>query len=184
MRSTGVWTVMLLSILFVFALTGCASPQGSPRAADQSPLAAPAASATPAVTPGPTEPAAPTPTARTAAASPPPVTSPGARPGDAPAPFPPMQEDDPQTRTALGDAVRHLAGWLHVPASEIQVVCVQPAEVSFAAVKSCISSLELDEAMMQKTSSLPGKLIVLQAKGKTYGYYAVGESVFLCPVQM
>jgi hypothetical protein len=48
---------------------------------------------------------------------------------------------------------------------------------------SCAARWEMLDDSSQETLA-GAKLVTLQARGKKYGYYARGEALLLCPVQL
>lgn len=158
----------LFCVALVFVLVGCAPAQSNqqPTATLPSPL-----------TP---RPPTPLPTASPLIQNPTPSPS-------LPEPlvnYPPSRDDVPSPQTIVARAARHLAGWLHTPLDEIQVVDVKAIDhMPSLSDNSCSSRWEsLDD--VTPTAPAQGRLLTLQVRGKNYGYYALGEALLLCPIQL
>ncbi len=95
--------------------------------------------------------------------------------------YPPPRDESSPPQTTIERAVRHLAGWIHVPVEEIRVVSVEAIEqMPPISNSSCSSNWEfLDDGTMSESKQK--KLVTLQARGKNYRYYAEGEALLLCP---
>jgi len=73
---------------------------------------------------------------------------------------------------------------MHIPFEEIRVVSVEPiAQMPPPLDSSCASRWEILDDLFQETVA-GARLVTLQARGKKYGYYARGEALLLCPVQL
>lgn len=149
--------VLLFSIL-IFSLAGCADSRtvNPPTKIFSTPTGAPKTASIPS-----------------------PMSSPSSL--EPPNRYPPPKDELPEPRTIVERAVRHLAGWIHTPVEEIQVVSVEAIDqMPPIANNSCASRWEfLDDGTTSDAKQ--GKLVTLQARGKNYRYYAVGEAFLLCP---
>jgi hypothetical protein len=90
----------------------------------------------------------------------------------------PVPRDDAPPTTIAGEAVRHLAGWLHVPSEAIRLVSIEPAKAPASLAESCVPRLDTEGPSSEE------KLITLETGGRRYGYYAFGEALLLCPVKL
>ncbi len=113
-----------------------------------------------------------------------PSPMPSPSPSQPPNSYPPPMNELPPPQTIVERAVRHLAGWTHTPVEEIRVVSVGSTDQRPSlSDSSCSSRWEfLDDGA--PTDSKQGKLVTLQARGKNYRYYAVGDALLLCPIQL
>lgn len=85
--------------------------------------------------------------------------------------------DDSPVSMALRDlAVRHLAGWLHVPQQEIVVVGTVPEEMPASLARDCQLTADLAQPVDHSVK------LTLEARGKRFAYYAAGDVIYLCPV--
>jgi hypothetical protein len=98
--------------------------------------------------------------------------------------YPPPMNEPPLPQTIAARAARHLAGWLHTPLEEIQVVDVKAIDqMPSLSDNSCSARWESPDDLTP-TDPTQGKLLTLQVKNKKYGYYALGEALLLCPIQL
>ncbi len=148
---------IMMIVFLTLSLAGCSTRPGVEQQA-----------ATPLPSLSPTDPSPKTPT---------PPPTPKASLPEPPIRYP-VPRDEATPTTIAGEAVRHLAGWLHVPSEAIRLVSIEPAKVPPSLAESCVPRLDTEGPSSEE------KLITLETGGRRYGYYALGEVLLLCPVKL
>jgi hypothetical protein len=157
------WNLLVLAVIVLAALAGCASPAQPTNTVQPSPTVLPA------LTPIPTQAVA------TAAPSTIPIPAATATLEIAPtgSTTGPVTSD-PTLARLVGDAQADLAQRADIAASSIRVISAEPVEWSDSSLGCPM------EGQMYSQVITPGYLIVLEAEGREYEYHASTSRVVYC----